>query len=128
MYKNEIVQEDLKTITQQDINFDILKNKSILITGATGLVGSALVDLLMLKNNEGLNCIVYALGRNENKARDRFGYYFNEETFKFISHDISKPLIRDDIVSVDYVIHLASNTHPLQYSFVRKEIRFCRLS
>ena len=116
VYENDKYIDDLKYVASLDLPWEKLKDRSILITGATGLVGSALVDLLMIKNNEGLNCTVYALGRNENKARDRFGHYFNEETFKFISHDISKQLIRDDIVSVDYVIHLASNTQPLQYS------------
>ena len=116
VYENDKYIDDLKYVDSLDLPWEKLKDRSILITGATGLVGSALVDLLMLKNKEGLNCLVYALGRNENKARVRFGYYFNEETFKFIAHDISKPLVRDDIVSVDYVIHLASNTHPLQYS------------
>lgn len=116
VYENDKYIDDLKYVASLDLPWEKLKDRSILITGATGLVGSALVDLLMVKNKEGLNCIVYALGRNENKARVRFGYYFNEETFKFIAHDISKPLVRDDIVSVDYVIHLASNTHPLQYS------------
>lgn len=116
VYENDKYIDDLKYVASLDLPWEKLKDRSILITGATGLVGSALVDLLMIKNNEGLNCLVYALGRNENKARVRFGYYFNEETFKFISHDISKPLVRDDIVNVDYVIHLASNTHPLQYS------------
>ena len=34
----------------------------------------------------------------------------------FIPYDINSPLIRNDLGVVDYVIHLASNTHPLQYS------------
>lgn len=116
VYENGKYIDDLKYVASLDLPWDKLQNKSILITGATGLVGSALVDLIMLKNKEGLNCRVYALGRNENKAKERFGYCFNESTFVFIAHDISKPLVRDDIENVDYVIHLASNTHPLQYS------------
>lgn len=35
--------------------------------------------------------------------------------FEFISHDINKPLDLD-IDTVDYVLHMASNTHPLAYS------------
>lgn len=116
VYENDKYIDDLKYVASLSLPYEKLQDKSLLITGATGLVGSALVDLIMLMNKQGLNCKVYALGRNENKARDRFAYCFEDKLFEFISHDISKPLIIDDIVDVDYVIHLASNTHPLQYS------------
>ena len=68
VYENDKYIDDLKYVASLDLPWEKLKDRSLLITGATGLVGSALVDLLMLKNKEGLNCIVYALGRNENKA------------------------------------------------------------
>ena len=39
-----------------------MANRHGLISGATGLVGSYLVDVLMHKNEEGLGCRVYAPG------------------------------------------------------------------
>ena len=51
-----------------DLPWNKMADRSILISGATGLIGSFLVDVIMKKNQEGLNCAVYALGRNEDKA------------------------------------------------------------
>ena len=51
VYENDKYIDDLKYVASLDLPWEKLKDRSILITGATGLVGSALVDLLMLKNN-----------------------------------------------------------------------------
>lgn len=116
VYENKEYIEDVGYIADLDLPWNKLKNKSVLISGASGLVGSCLVDVLMKRNENGMNCKVYALGRNLIRAEERFGYCFNDEFFDFIPHDISIPLERVDIGNVDYVLHLASNTHPLQYS------------
>ena len=43
-----------------------LKNSSILVTGATGLIGSCAIDVLTVANNElGANIKIYALSRNK---------------------------------------------------------------
>ena len=40
-----------------------------MLSGATGLIGSFLVDVILEKNlKDNINCKVYALGRNEEKA------------------------------------------------------------
>ena len=89
----------------------------MLISGATGLIGSFLVDVIMHQNKvEELQCKVYALGRSEEKAKARFGYCYESEWFQFIPYDINKPFVRDDIGDIDYVLHLASNTHPVAYA------------
>ena len=117
VYENKEYQEDVEYVANLDLPWREFQNKSILISGATGLVGSCLVDVIMFRNqNFEMNCKVYALGRNEKKAQDRFSYCVDDELYEFVPYDISQPLIRDDIGNVDYVLHLASNTHPLQYS------------
>ena len=71
----------------------------------------------MYKNqNEGLDCKVYALARNERRAEERFAYCHTEPTYRFIPYDINEPLVREDIGTVDFIIHLASSTHPVAYS------------
>lgn len=116
LYENELYKEDLEYVSGLDIPWSQLNNKSILISGATGMIGSFLTDVIMVKNNiEGLNCKIYALSRNIDKAKVRFINYFDNPNLIVISHDIKEPL-GNNLSNVDFVLHLASNTHPLQYS------------
>lgn len=114
---NPLYQEDIRNVASSSLPWENLKNSSVLISGATGLIGSFLVDVIMHQNQVlGLQCKVYALGRSEEKAKVRFGYCYDSEWFQFIPYDINKPFVRDDIGDVDYVLHLASNTHPVAYA------------
>ena len=86
-----------------------------MISGATGMIGSFLTDVLLEKNmRENLNISIIALGRNEKKAYDRFNLWWNSSSFKFVKYSLGEKL--DIHEHVDYIFHLASATHPLQYS------------
>ena len=113
LYDNILYIEDIDNICSLDLPWEKLEGKNVLLSGATGLVGSFLVDVLL---NKGLACTVYALGRNEQQAKTRFSKWINNPNLVFIPYDINKPLERDNLGIVDYVLHLASNTHPMQYS------------
>ena len=105
--------EDLNSIIKIH-GFDILYGKSFLITGATGLIGACLIDALMLAIKNDADITVYAVGRNKEKAATRLGEYYKDKHFCFIEQDVRQPL--PDDINVDYIIPLASNTHPLAYS------------
>lgn len=108
--------EDVEFTAGLNLDWDKLKDSSILISGASGLIGTFIVDVIMHKNiNEGLNCKIYALGRNAGKAQERFSSYMNDEHFTFTPQDINSPL-KDFHGTADYVLHLASNTHPADYA------------
>lgn len=81
---------------------------NILVTGATGLIGSCLVDMLM--NNPLRDYQVYALGRNAKRAAERFLKYQDNTAFHFIQGDVTRPL--ESGISFHYVIHAASNGSP----------------
>ena len=107
--------EDLENIIHST-DFDSLRNKSIMISGATGMIGSLIVDVLMYANKKlGTAIKIYALGRNIEKAKKRFPY-FEEHPFKFIQYDISSNDELQINENIDIIIHLASTTHPLAYS------------
>ncbi len=116
LYDSKLYMEDVRSVAGSSLPWDDLKDKRILLSGATGLIGSFFVDVILEKNKTGLNCTVYALGRSDEKARNRFGSLFDDPCLIFIPYDIKKPFIKDDLGRIDYVLHLASNTHPLQYS------------
>lgn len=120
IYENHIYQDNLKACAKAVRLWKLLKDKSMLLSGATGMIGSYLIDFIMLQNKEhNLNCKIYALGRNEEKAKDRFGYCYDSEFFVFIQCDINGPITSGELLKdgkIDYIIHLASNTHPLAYA------------
>ena len=111
--QHPLYQEDLERICQtQDLAS--LYGKRFLITGATGLIGVCLIDALMKANAAGADITIYALGRSREKASSRLGEYYDDEHFHFVEHDARVSLA--DLPAVDYIIPLASNTHPLAYS------------
>ena len=115
LLKNKLYISDLEKYAQ-DINiWKMLKNKTILISGGTGLIGSYFVDLVMYRNIKFDNSIkVIVLGRNIEKAKSRFENYFKSEFFKFYQCDINDSINVSE--ECNYVIHAASNTHPIAYA------------
>ena len=117
LYDNNLYLEDIKYVASLPLPWESLQDKVVMISGATGLLGSFFIDVLMDKNiNNSLYCTIYALGRNESKFKDRFTKYNNDSHLVFLEYDVKEPFVRNDIGKVDYVLHLASNTHPMQYS------------
>ena len=111
IYEHEIYKKDLETIANVNLPWKNLKGKTILITGARGMIGSFLIDVLMLRNelfNDDIT--VYAIGRNKEKAESRFSKHVNSGYVKILEHDINNPLW--EVENIDYIIHGASNTHP----------------
>ena len=104
-----LYQEDLSNILSVK-GIETLKGKSILITGATGLIGVHMIDALMKLGD----VKVYAVGRSKETAAKRIGEYYDNPDFIFIEQDVCLPFPED--LKVDYVIPGASNTHPLAYS------------
>lgn len=100
--------KDILRIFEADLPWDRLAGCNILVTGGTGLIGGCLVEALMLNPNRGYH--VFASGRNEERARKRFGEFVGDEAFHFIKYDVMEPLNSD--VQFDYIIHAASNGSP----------------
>lgn len=100
--------DDLKAVSSLDLPWERLSGCNILITGATGLIGSCLVDALMLNPHKDYH--VYASGRNEERAKQHFAEYISDDMFHFVQHDVISPLESD--VDFHYIIHAASNASP----------------
>ena len=118
VFNHPLYQEDLRLIASfKAIPWEKFADSSILLSGATGMIGSLLVDAILFKNEkDGLNCKVIALGRNEEKARKRFSCIWETNLFQFVECDVNRTDTMPLDVRADYVLHLASNTHPVAYA------------
>ena len=117
LYNNEIYQHDIESVANFE-ELNKLTGSKFLITGATGMIASVIIDILMYYNNtiidssKGIHII--AVSRNEAKARERFAAYWDSVFFTYLSQDISQYL--PELGDVDYILHAASNTHPRAYA------------
>jgi len=105
-----ILPDDIKeTISDTNIPWNELKNNVILITGATGTIGSALVRTLFAANKKyKLKIKILASGRDEQKAEPLVEKY----GAKFYKQDICVPFSISG--NVDYIFHCASTTQSVK--------------
>lgn len=115
MIQNKKYEDDICRTAALELPWEKLKDSSILVTGAAGMIGSFFADVLMKKNSgeHPLHCHILALGRNPERMKKRFESYWNSPDFEFVQGDVNKPL---SIPRADYVFHAASNTHPVAYA------------
>lgn len=109
-YREELV----SYVTQHETLFKhALKGKRFCISGAAGLIGSYLVDLLMAANElYGSGIEVWAWDKNESLLKSRFGCYTTPLLHAEVLN-VNTDVLPD--IAADYVIHAASNTSPLDY-------------
>jgi UDP-glucuronate decarboxylase len=109
--ENDIFKEDLNQLMTCDyIPWNKLRNKTVLVTGATGLIGYNLISGLVYANiNKKLNIHILALVRDIDKAKEKFTEeIWDSDTISFVSGTVeSLPNIQE---KVDYIIHGACPT------------------
>lgn len=107
--RHPLYMEDLRRVLAVK-GVERLRGKSVLVTGATGLLGVHLIDALMALGE----VTVIAVGRSRERAAGRLGEHFSSPLFRFVEQDVQRAFPED--ITADYIIPLASNTHPLAYS------------
>lgn len=106
---NRVLEDDLKTIIAEDLSWEKLKNKTVMITGASGMVGSYMLYILLMLNDEKHYGIkVDAVMRNVNKLPEEIR---NREDVNVVVADVTKDI--PDVGDIDYIIHAASPASPL---------------
>lgn len=115
MKANSIYEEDARSVLSRELPWEDLSGATILVTGAGGLLASALVDVLLWAGVRELAepVTVLAMVRNAGRARRRFARWEGVPQLKFIEQDVCDPLRVPG--AVDYVIHAASPASPRQY-------------
>lgn len=102
---NQLEIEDIELVGEMQYDWEKLTNKTILVSGGTGFIGTFFCNVIRYRNR--------LYHQNIKIVSVSFTTYENDDTVTFIKNDICKPI--DYESNIDYVIHMASNTHPLQY-------------
>ncbi len=109
MVKN-ILTEDFQILAESNLPFGKYKNKTFLITGATGLIGSLIIKNLLYCNRlYQLNIRVLAIVRNCKKAEKIFANELSEKELVLIKQDLSCPL-QPLNEKINYIVHAAADT------------------
>lgn len=105
---NPVLKEDLTRIIELDIEWEKLRNATVMITGASGMVGTYLTrTLLALNEKKSMNIQVVGVVRNPKKIAEDIA---NNKAFSAYVHDVSIPFEYEG--AVDYLIHAASPASP----------------
>lgn len=91
-----------------------LNGSTIAVTGATGMIGSCVVDTLMAAKRAGYSIRVCACGRSIAKLRKRFSYWGDTDMLLFREHHAEGDINID--VQTDYIVHCASNAAPTEFA------------
>ena len=94
------IKNDLKGITFQD--------KTVLVTGGAGFLGSWICDLLIWQGAK-----VICVDNLSSGLRSNIFSHLEDNNFLFIEHDITLPLSIDE--RIDLVIHMASRASPFEF-------------
>ena len=116
-YNNPIISEDMQEIYARLPESELLKNSSIYITGASGMLASYMTSYLIWLNEKyDYGIQIYAGIRKKEKALARFGHYVSKDYFHCINSDVIDPLSQSvNNIFFNYIIHAASFASPQYY-------------
>lgn len=102
----ELEKRDIEKVALLPYEWKKFSKKTIMISGGTGFIGSFISDVFRYRNERfGDGVKIISLSRNGG---------VNNQTVENIKLDITNPIVYDG--KIDYILHLASNTHPKQYA------------
>lgn len=111
LYNNELYRTEINDfVTGRDLSF--FKNKTICITGGTGLIMSYFTDVLLFSK---MHCKIILLVRNKKKAQTRFSFFKKDKRLVIKKTNLLKP-IHLSFSNIDIIIHGASHSDQRNYA------------
>ena len=112
LYEKKLWISDIDCVLEVIPELHKLEGKSVMITGAAGLICSSVVDILFRYNDTHEGKIrILAAGRWIEEMEVRFHEMIERPDFVFVPYDATKTDNEFD-VRADYIIHGASNAFP----------------
>ena len=110
-----VEQRDIEIILNNPINWESFRNKTVLVTGATGRLGMYIVEAVSKANIDwNLNITILALARSEQKLREVFGASLGLTYIHTLVQDITEPIRWDG--DVHYIFHTAGLASPQDFT------------
>ncbi len=114
-YNLSVILEECEKLFSVD-KFDELKNKTILITGANGLIGGFLADFFAFLNNKGFNINILLTSYSSSNNCSRVKHLLEDKRISYFSWDCAEPLPANAITEeVDMVFFSAGYGQPSKF-------------
>lgn len=116
-YNFSIIEDDCKELFSRDIkNINTFKYKSVLITGANGLIGGFLSDFMCYLNDKhNFNINIYLTSLSEKEKAQRIQHLVNRKDVTYFSWDLANEFPTEKIKNVNYVFFASGYGQPKKF-------------
>lgn len=109
-----IVKQDILRIADTKLSWEKLEGKTVLVTGATGFIGSFIIKAILQRvKTYNADISIVAFVRNADRAKEKFSEYEDLNRITYVEQDMCESIEAD--VKADFIIHCASNAAPDMY-------------
>lgn len=110
-----IEKRDTDIILKNPIDWEKFRNKTVLVTGATGRLGMYIIEAMIKADIDyNLSLHVVALARNEKKLQKIFGLELKLPNVHCLIQDITEKIVYKE--KIDYIFHTAGPASPSDFT------------
>lgn len=110
-----VEQRDIEIILNNPIDWEVFRDKTVLVTGATGRLGMYLVEAVSKANIDwNLNITILALARSEKKLQEVFGQSLYLPYIHTMVQDVTAPIVWEG--NIDFIFHTAGLASPKDFT------------
>ena len=114
---NHIIREDIEQIVNSSLQWSLLEDKTVLISGGNGFLPAYMIEVMLFLNKNVFRkkTKIVTIVRDIQKTKNKFSHHNNiENDVTFLVQDVNDPISIDG--NIDYIIHAASQASPKFYN------------